>query len=90
MKPSKPANDNLIDQTISLWQPRLRRNLSREDARQIAENVTGFFAILAKWSRAEMPAAVNDNNLQPQASEKKHEKRSGEIIEQGERGRVRP
>jgi hypothetical protein len=30
--------------------------LSREDARQIAENVTGFFAILGEWSRAEMPA----------------------------------
>ena len=90
MKPSNPANDNLIDQTIRLWQPRLGRNLSREDARQIAENVTGFFATLAKWSRAEMSAAVNDNNLQPKASEKEDEKRSGETIEQGERGRSRP
>jgi hypothetical protein len=25
-----------------------------EDARQIAENITGFFTILAEWSRAEM------------------------------------
>jgi hypothetical protein len=86
VKPSNPANDNLIDQTIALWQPRLGRNLSREDARQIAENVTGFFTTLAKWSRAEMSAAVNDNN---KASEKEDEKRSGEI-EQGERGRSRP
>ena len=88
MKPSNPANDNLIDQTIALWQPRLGRNVSREDARQIAENVTGFFTTLAKWSRAEM-SAVNDNNLQPKANEKEDEKRSGEI-EQGERGRSRP
>jgi hypothetical protein len=37
MKPTRAANDNLIDRTIAVWQPRLRRDLSREDARQIAE-----------------------------------------------------
>jgi hypothetical protein len=26
--------------------------LSCEDARQIAENLTGFFSVLAEWSRA--------------------------------------
>jgi hypothetical protein len=61
MKPTSAANDNLIDRTVAVWQPRLRRDLNREDARQIAENVTGFFAILAEWSRAEMPIPVNDN-----------------------------
>ena len=34
--------------------------LSREGARQISENVSGFFAILAEWSRAEMPVPAND------------------------------
>jgi hypothetical protein len=57
----KASNDNLIDQTVALWERRLRRNLSREDARQIVENITGFFNILAEWSRAEMPAPANDN-----------------------------
>ena len=60
VKPSHAANDNLIDRTRQVWQPRLGRDLSREDARQIAENVTGFFAILAEWSRAEMPTPAND------------------------------
>jgi hypothetical protein len=60
VKPSHAANDNLIDQTIRLWQPRLGRNVSGEDARQIAENVTGFFSILADWSRVEIPAPAND------------------------------
>ena len=55
------ANDNLIDRTIALWQPRLRRNLSRGDARQIAQNITGFFSILHEWSRACVPAPNNDN-----------------------------
>jgi hypothetical protein len=61
MKPSHAANNNHVDRTREVWQPRLGRDLSREDARQIAENVTGFFAILAEWSRAERLAAANDN-----------------------------
>jgi hypothetical protein len=60
MKPSHAANDNLIDRTRKVWQPRLGRDLTREDARQINENVNGFFALLAEWSRAEMPIPAND------------------------------
>ena len=60
MKPLYAANDNLIDRTREVWKPRLERDLSREDARQIVENVTGFFSILAEWSRAEMPVPAND------------------------------
>ena len=59
MKPS-PANDNLIEQTCRFWRSRLGRDVSCEDARQIAENATGFFAVLAEWSHAEGRAA-NDN-----------------------------
>ena len=62
MKSSHAANDNLIDRTRAVWQPRLGRDLGHEDAREIAENVTGFFAILAEWSRAEMPVPANDNS----------------------------
>jgi hypothetical protein len=61
VKLSSATNDDLIDRTIALWQPRLRRNVSREDARQIAENVTGFFSILHEWSRGGVPAPDNDN-----------------------------
>jgi hypothetical protein len=60
MKPSHAANDNLIDRTREVWKPRLGGDLSRDDARQIAENVTGFFALLAEWSRAEMRSPAND------------------------------
>ena len=60
MKPSHAANDNLIDRTRQVWRARLGRDLSREDARQIAENVTGFFTVLAEWSRAEVPSPAND------------------------------
>ena len=60
MKPSHAANDNLIDRTREVWRPRLGRDLSGEDARQIAENVIGFFGVLAEWCRAQMPAPAND------------------------------
>jgi len=60
VKPSYAANDNLINRTRRVWQPRLRRDLSCEDARQIAENVTGFFTVLAEWYGAKMPAPAND------------------------------
>ncbi len=67
MNPSPAANDNLIDRTLEVWKPRLGPDLSREDARQIAENVTGFFAVLAEWSRAETPVPANDTG-KPTAS----------------------
>ena len=60
MKPLSIANENLIDRTIELWQPRLRRELSREDARQILENVTGFFSLLSQWSKSETTPPASD------------------------------
>ncbi len=64
MKPVHAANDNLKDELIGrtreVWQPRLGRDLSSDDARQIAENVTGFFSTLTEWSRAERPSPAND------------------------------
>lgn len=60
VKRFRPANDNLIDQTREVWIPRLGHDLSPEDARQITENVTGFFAVLTDWSRAEISVPAND------------------------------
>ena len=61
MKFPSAANDNLLDRAIGLWQSRGRRTLSHEDARQIVENVTGFFSTLHEWSRAEIFRSGNDN-----------------------------
>jgi hypothetical protein len=46
---------DLLGRTRKVWQPRFGRELSREDARQIAVNVTGLFSVLAEWSRGERP-----------------------------------
>ena len=74
MKTPSAANDNLIDRTRQVWQPRIGRDISREDARQIAENVTGFFSVLAEWARAEQTAPANDMDKPIQdAGEVSHE-----------------
>jgi uncharacterized membrane protein len=70
VKPSNAANDNLINQIIELLQPRLPRELTREDARQITENVTGFFSILAEWSKAE--AATPGERHPPSSGPQQH------------------
>ena len=64
MKRLDAANDNDTSKQIArsrqVWQPRIGRDLTDEDARQIIHNVTGFFGVLAEWSRAERLAAAND------------------------------
>ena len=52
--------DELIERTHEVWQPRFGRDLSRDEAKQIATSVTGFFAVLAEWSRADLPEPAND------------------------------
>jgi hypothetical protein len=53
--PSAEGGD-FIDQTIAIWQKRTERRLTREDGREIIENITGFFAILQEWERKERTA----------------------------------
>ena len=71
MKRLDAANDNdagkQIARTREVWQPRLGRDLTDEDARQIMHNITGFFGVLTEWSRAERLAAANDASSARQA-----------------------
>lgn len=39
--------------TIDFWQPRSGQPLSHENARQIVQNVAGFFRVLNEWAVAE-------------------------------------
>lgn len=47
------TKQQLTEHTIAVWRPRLGRRLSSEDAREITENITGFFTVLTEWSRRE-------------------------------------
>ena len=75
MKRLDAANDNdagkQIARTRQVWQPRIGRDLTDEDARQIMHNVTGFFGVLAEWSRAERLAAANDRRRARQAERRR-------------------
>jgi hypothetical protein len=46
-------SDKCLDDTIEFWRPRIQRELSPEDARQIAENLSGFFKVLREWEATE-------------------------------------
>ena len=80
MKRLDAANDNdtgkQIARTRQVWQPRIGRDLTDEDARQIMHNVTGFFGVLAEWSRAERLAAANDSAApaKPNDGEVRHDR----------------
>lgn len=47
--PDRSSSECVLDEAIEFWEGRLGRKLSREDARQIIENLTGFFRVLDRW-----------------------------------------
>jgi hypothetical protein len=76
VKQSHAPVEKLIDRIHRIWQPRLGHYLSREDAREIVENLTGFFGLLAEWSRAEMPSPAIDTGKSAAANnEETHHER---------------
>jgi len=43
----------LIEKTISTFKNRTGRAISKEEARQAVENVSGFFQVLQEWADAD-------------------------------------
>jgi hypothetical protein len=54
---------DFIDQTVAIWQKHTERQLTREDGREIIENMSGFFRILREWDRAERAAKKTKKRL---------------------------
>lgn len=52
-----PIAPDFLDETIAVWQPHTERALTREDAREIIENMVGFFSVLQEWDESERRAA---------------------------------
>lgn len=48
---ARAVDDALLERTVRLFEARTGRSLSKEEARQIVENVSGFFRILAEWHK---------------------------------------
>lgn len=45
------VDEAFLERTARLFEARMGRSLSTEDARQIIDSVGGFFRILAEWDR---------------------------------------
>ncbi len=58
-------SSELIAETLAVWQPRSKRHLTEEDARQILENVTGVLGTLIKWRQEESRAAGAEKDESP-------------------------
>ena len=69
-----PDTGKQIARTRQIWQPRIGRDLTDEDARQIMHNVTGFFGVLAEWARAEKMTAATNDNAPPKEGEVRHDR----------------
>lgn len=52
--PSARTSNGAVDfDNFEFWRRRMPRPINAEDAREIVQNFTGFFNILAEWSRQE-------------------------------------
>ncbi len=47
------SSRDYLETTRQFWQPYAARTLSREDAREMAHNLLGFFTVLREWTIAE-------------------------------------
>ena len=64
--------ERLIDEAIELFQPKSPTPLTREDGREIVENLTGFFTTLIAMKKD------YDEAMQRQAEEAAQAKQTGE------------
>jgi len=56
-------SDDFIEETRAFWSKRTGRTFSREDAREMIANVSGFFRVLDEWDRkARQEAAAKSSN----------------------------
>lgn len=49
-----------LEETVLVWQPFSSSILSHEDARELAENITGLFSLLSEWGRKDCEKAKNN------------------------------
>jgi hypothetical protein len=47
----RAIDEAFLERTARLFEARTGQSLSTDDARQIVDNVSGFFRILAEWER---------------------------------------
>lgn len=63
---SKQTEDAFIGHTLDVWQPRSKQRLTHEDARQMVENVAGFFQLLIEWDKVEHQSKTGPSSIDPE------------------------
>jgi hypothetical protein len=61
-------NDSNSGDVLAFWQLRSTRRLRDCDARQISENMTGFFRVLLDWEERERAETTADKIVGPDAN----------------------
>ncbi|MBJ7378532.1 hypothetical protein [Sphingobium sp.] len=56
---SRVFPNELVEKARTVFQKRTSRKLTNEDARQMLENLTGFFRVLHEWDRAQRKSERN-------------------------------
>jgi hypothetical protein len=67
----KSLSPKIINETAQFWSKRTGRELSEEDARQIIENMTGFFRVLSEWEAAERSPRMHSKEVYVSATTEK-------------------
>ena len=62
---STVSQPNLVRHAVAFWEQRLGRTVTAEEAREMIENVVGYFTLLAKWDSAEKDAMSSDDSNRP-------------------------
>ena len=60
---------SFLKKTVEVWQPHYKRRLTEEDAREITENLTGFFDLLAEWEKKEKKSKPHTQEVSKEAHE---------------------
>ncbi|HVC78264.1 MAG TPA: hypothetical protein VND96_17275 [Candidatus Micrarchaeaceae archaeon] len=56
---AKTLADERLARTLDLWSRRSTRPLTEEDARVIAENMSGFFRVLLEWKAKQRALGID-------------------------------
>jgi hypothetical protein len=47
----KQEHPDILEKTMAFWGKRTGKSFSREEAREMVANISGFFQVLAEWDR---------------------------------------
>ncbi len=56
------SRNQLLDEIIQVYEPRYDQKLSREDAREIRDNLAGIMGLLVRWHREDQMKVTTEGD----------------------------